>query len=60
MRYLLSLCAALLLLTGCERPPIDAVQHGYRGTGMLQVYNPRTVEAKAPLNEVPKIGRAHV
>ena len=48
MRYLLSLCAALLLLTGCERPPIDAVQHGYRGTGMLQVYNPRTVEAKAP------------
>jgi photosynthetic reaction center cytochrome c subunit len=53
MRYLLSFCAALLLLTGCERPPVDAVQHGYRGTGMLQVYNPRTVEAKASLNEAP-------
>ena len=53
MRILLSLCAALLLLSGCERPPIDAVQHGFRGTGMLQVYNPRTVEAQASLNEAP-------
>ena len=34
-----------LLLTGCERPPVDAGQIGYRGTGMEQVVNPRT-EAK--------------
>jgi photosynthetic reaction center cytochrome c subunit len=42
-----------LLLAGCERPPIDTVQHGYRGTGMLQVYNPRTVEAQIPANQPP-------
>ena len=34
----------LLLLSACERPPMDSVQHGYRGTGMVQVYNPRLLE----------------
>ena len=53
MRILLTLFAALLLLTGCERPPIDAVQHGFRGTGMAQIYNPRTVAMQADLNEPP-------
>ncbi len=45
--------AALLLLAGCERPPIDAVQRGYRGTGMVEMFNPRTVESRAANNEVP-------
>jgi photosynthetic reaction center cytochrome c subunit len=44
---------ALTLLSGCERPPIDSVQHGYRGTGMVQVYNPRAVELKAVENILP-------
>lgn len=47
------LLAAALLLAGCERPPIDTIQHGFRGTGMVQVYNPRTVEAQQPLNVAP-------
>jgi photosynthetic reaction center cytochrome c subunit len=42
------LCA--LWLTGCERPPIDAVQTGYRGTAMDQIYNPRTLAKQAALN----------
>ena len=45
--------ALLLLLTGCERPPTDTVQHGFRGTGMVQVYNPRTMELKEEENVVP-------
>lgn len=32
---------ALTVLAGCERPPVDMVQRGYRGTGMDEVYNPR-------------------
>jgi photosynthetic reaction center cytochrome c subunit len=48
-----ALLAAVTLLAGCERPPIDAVQHGYRGTAMAQIYNPRTVAAQAELNTVP-------
>ena len=51
-----SLVAAVgagLLLAGCERLPVDSVQHGYRGTGMLNVYNPRTLEAQVPDNQPP-------
>ena len=29
--------AAAALLSGCERPPIDTVQTGFRGTGMEQI-----------------------
>ncbi|MES2978330.1 MAG: photosynthetic reaction center cytochrome PufC [Pseudomonadota bacterium] len=45
--------SCLLALTGCERPPMDTVQHGYRGTGMVQVYNPRLLEQKTEANQVP-------
>ena len=48
-----ALLAACVLLTGCERPPVDTVQNGYRGTGMAQVYNPRLVAAAVPANRVP-------
>jgi photosynthetic reaction center cytochrome c subunit len=37
-----------------ERPPVESVQWGYRGTGMVQVYNPRTIAAEASLNRVPE------
>ncbi|MFM9915148.1 MAG: photosynthetic reaction center cytochrome PufC [Rhizobacter sp.] len=45
--------SAVTLLAGCERPPIEVVQHGFRGTGMAEIYNPRTVATQAKLNEVP-------
>ena len=49
---------ALVLLAGllaaCERPPVDTVQRGYRGTGMVEVYNPRTLAAQSALNQVPE------
>ena len=32
---------AVVLLSGCERPPPKSVQQGYRGTGMVAVTNPR-------------------
>jgi photosynthetic reaction center cytochrome c subunit len=49
----LALMALALLLVGCERPSMDSVQRGYRGTGMLQVYNPRIVEANVDSNTAP-------
>ena len=42
-----------LLLAGCERPSPDSVQRGYRGTGMVQVYNPRLLAEQAPANVAP-------
>ena len=45
--------SAVLLLSGCERPFQDSVQHGYRGTGMVQVYNPRILAVKTEANQAP-------
>ena len=50
---LISVLACLTLLAGCERPPMESVQTGFRGTGMVQVYNPRTLEANAQWHEAP-------
>ncbi len=47
------LLAACVLLAGCERPWMDSVQHGFRGTGMAQVYNPRILETQDALNTAP-------
>ena len=45
--------AAGVLLSACERPPVDTVQRGYRGTGMEQVYNPRVIAAQTAANAAP-------
>ncbi len=59
---LLALLAATIL-AGCERPPVEVVQRGYRGTGMEQVVNPRTAadmvasqQAPEPIPAVPAAG----
>jgi photosynthetic reaction center cytochrome c subunit len=45
--------AALAVLSGCERPPVETAQTGYRGTGMEQVTNPRLVAREAALHVAP-------
>jgi len=44
-----------VLLSACERPPVDSVQSGYRGVGMAQIYNPRTLANQAELHAAPEI-----
>ena len=44
---------AAALLAGCERPPVTAIQNGYRGTGMEQVNNPRTDAKTVARNVAP-------
>jgi photosynthetic reaction center cytochrome c subunit len=44
----------LSMLAACERPPVQSVQHGYRGTGMAQVFNPRTTAVLDEQNVVPE------
>lgn len=53
LMFRLLILSVVALLAGCERPPIDAVQHGFRGTGMAEIYNPRTVASQESLNQVP-------
>jgi len=48
------LLLGILLLSGCgERPPMETVQHGFRGTGMDLIYNPRILAEQAEKNAVP-------
>jgi photosynthetic reaction center cytochrome c subunit len=51
---LLGLALSAAVISGCERPPVDSVQIGYRGTGMEQVYNPRILAKQAALNTAPE------
>ncbi len=49
----LCLVLGVVALTGCERPPIETRQEGFRGTGMEQVIDPRLDAIKSAKNEVP-------
>jgi photosynthetic reaction center cytochrome c subunit len=45
---------AAAMLAGCwERPPTHTEQHGYRGTGMVNVGNPRTEALVSAANQAP-------
>ena len=44
---------ASALLMGCEAPPPEVVQLGYRGLAMEQNYNPRLLEARIKENVAP-------
>jgi photosynthetic reaction center cytochrome c subunit len=49
--------AALLfagVLAGCEAPPQESTQNGYRGTGMNQIFSPERMAALKAANVVPE------
>ena len=45
---------AVVLAAGCEHPPVDTVQRGYRGLGMVEVFNPRLVQFQQTANQAPE------
>ena len=48
-----TLVLAATLLAACEPPPVDTVQRGYRGTGMVEVYRPARIAEAAAINTPP-------
>jgi photosynthetic reaction center cytochrome c subunit len=42
-----------ILLSQTERPPIGGIQRGARGTGLVYLYNPRTMAGLADANRIP-------
>ena len=54
LRSVLAIVAVCALAAGCERPPAQTQQQGFRGTGMVQVSNPRTVAALQANNKAPE------
>lgn len=51
---LLFVGSAALLAAGCERPPMHSEQVGYRGTGIVQISNPRITAAVQAANVLPE------
>lgn len=46
--------AAASFAAGCDGPPVDSKQQGYRGTGMVQIDSPKVQRANATANALPK------
>ena len=42
-----------VLTVGCERPPPESIQRGYRGVAMEQNFNPRILEKQWAVNQAP-------
>jgi photosynthetic reaction center cytochrome c subunit len=42
-----------LLLSSCDRPPIESIQRGFRGDGQVQMYNPRVYAAEFGEQDIP-------
>jgi photosynthetic reaction center cytochrome c subunit len=49
-----ALPALLALLAGCDRPPIESIQRGFRGDGQVQMYNPRVYAARFDQQQIPE------
>jgi photosynthetic reaction center cytochrome c subunit len=45
---------AIPMMLQWERPPMDSVQQGYRGNGMVQIDNPRMMAIKKAANVMPE------
>ena len=50
----LGILLAIPMMLQWERPPMDSTQQGYRGTGMVEVDNPRTVAKQVAATVVPE------
>jgi len=49
----IGLALGAMLLAGCEPPTAESTQNGFRGTGMLQLEQPKVREAKVAANQAP-------
>jgi photosynthetic reaction center cytochrome c subunit len=52
---LIAACGAAIVLSGCERPPVESLQGGFRGTGMETLINPRSDAILAANNQLPDV-----
>ena len=47
------LCFAAFQASHLQRPPVVEVQRGYRGTGMVTIFNPRVLASLVDNNALP-------
>lgn len=62
MRFTVQMTVVIVTVVLCflvaltfEAPPIDPIQRGYRGLGMVEMVNPRTFEGTLVSNKLPEV-----
>jgi photosynthetic reaction center cytochrome c subunit len=50
---ILTVIAIVIVVGTFQRPPVDVLQRGYRGTGMAEVYSPSALAALKTTNQLP-------
>jgi photosynthetic reaction center cytochrome c subunit len=50
---LVAFLGLIIIVTTFQAPPVDAVQRGFRGTGMVEMLHPATIKADLAANQVP-------
>ncbi|MEE4204356.1 MAG: photosynthetic reaction center cytochrome PufC [Halieaceae bacterium] len=53
-QYAAGVLLGTTLISGCEQPPPETLQRGYRGTGMELVANPKTLAETVAANTIPE------
>jgi len=53
LRFVAAALCAAALVAGCEKGPMDSIQRGYRGLGMVEIFNPNIEAAKWDANQPP-------
>ncbi|HEY5308156.1 MAG TPA: photosynthetic reaction center cytochrome PufC [Casimicrobiaceae bacterium] len=53
LRFVAAALCAAALVAGCEKGPMDSIQRGYRGLGMVEIFNPNIEAAKWDTNQAP-------
>ena len=53
-RFLFAAVGTVVALSACERPPVESLQGGFRGTGMETLINPRSDAILAAQNRLPE------
>jgi photosynthetic reaction center cytochrome c subunit len=51
---LIGIVALLIAVVNFQRPPVDSVQRGYRGLGMVELFNPANLAAREQANRLPE------
>ncbi len=51
---ILGIIALFIVVGTFQHPPVDMIQRGYRGTGMVEVYNPANLAAEQTSNQMPQ------
>jgi photosynthetic reaction center cytochrome c subunit len=52
---ILGVIVLFIVVGSFQHPPVESIQRGYRGTGMVELYNPASLAALRVANKLPEV-----